>query len=325
MLAVPIIKEGSPAGVIYGTFTKDTIDSIIDSISISKTSSSIVVNSEGKILALSTNVNVDRDDASLDDVIPNGELPKDSSSKTLYFSSNGNGYISEMIPIGLHDWYFVTILPETIVTSQTDEITVYVGFVVAAVSVIFLIMFLQISNLLRKTDIITEKASMDSLTGILNKGAFRTRFCEEMDKGKSGLAMFIIDLDDFKSVNDNLGHVMGDRVLADTATKLAEIFGSRESVGRIGGDEFSALMRCGGDIEMVTSTARQICTEMNKVYSAHGDQVNVSVSVGISLYPASGRDFEELYRNADKALYKVKGSGKNMYALYSGEDQEYDE
>ena len=88
-----------------------------------------------------------------------------------------------------------------------------------------------------------KKASNDSLTHILNKEAFRTRFCEEMDLKSGGLALFIIDLDDFKGVNDNLGHVVGDKVLVDTANTLSDIFGSRENVGRIGGDEFSAFAK----------------------------------------------------------------------------------
>lgn len=321
VLAVPIIKEGAAAGVIYGTFTKDTIDSIIDSISISKSASSVVVNSEGKILAHSTTGEVDTSVQMLSDIIPDEKLPTDGKNKTVYYISHGDNHLAEMVPIGLHDWYFVTILPETIVTDLTDKITVYVGIVVAAVAVIFFIIILHISSLLKRTDIISEKASTDSLTNILNKGTFRTRFCEEMDKGKGGLAMFIIDLDDFKSVNDNLGHVMGDKVLVDTADTISDIFGGRENVGRIGGDEFSAFLHFGGDIDKITLCAERVCKEMNREYSAHGDTVSVSVSVGIAIYPASGRDYEELYRNADKALYKVKGSGKNMYALYSEEEQ----
>lgn len=324
VLAVPIMKEGSAAGVIYGTFTKDTLDSIIDSISFSESVSSFVVNSEGKILAHSTNGAIDSTDEDLDQVIPNEKLPANDKPKTVYYSDHGENHIAEMVPIGLHDWYFITVLPENTVTDLTDEITVYVGIVVVAVAFIFLIILIHISSLLRRTDMISEKASSDSLTKILNKESFRARFCEEMDTAKGGLAMFIVDLDDFKSVNDSLGHVMGDKVLVDTADTLSEVFGSRDNVGRIGGDEFSALLRFGGSMDKITVAAERVCKEMNRTYSARGASIDVSVSVGIAIYPAGGRDFEELYRNADKALYKVKGSGKNMYALYSGEEQEND-
>lgn len=324
VLAVPIIKDGAAVGVIYGTFTKSTIDSIVDSISTSKSSVGVVVNSEGKILAHSICEEIKDTDKTLSDIIPNETLPIDGKAKTVYYRAHGENHIAEMVPIGLHDWYFVMILPVSTVTNLTDDITVYVGFVVAAVAVIFIIVVVLITSLLRRTDLIFKEANNDSLTHILNKAAFRTRFCEEMDKKKSGLAMFIVDLDNFKAVNDTLGHVIGDKVLVETADLLSDVFGSRENVGRIGGDEFSALLRFGGDIDMITKTAERVCEKMNKEYSARGKTVNVSVSVGISVYPASGRDYEELYRNADSALYKVKGSGKNMYALYSGEEQDND-
>ena len=103
---------------------------------------------------------------------------------------------------------------------------------------------------------------------------------------KDGLALFIIDLDNFKSVNDNLGHVMGDKVLINTADTLSDIFGSREQGGRIGGDEFACFLRFGEDTELIKQKAGSICTSINKEYSAHGKAVNVSVSVGIALYPS---------------------------------------
>ena len=321
VLAVPIIKDGEAVGVIYGTFTKHTIDSIIDSIGVSENATSIVVNSEGKILAHSTNGEVNDSDEDLVYVIPNERLPSKEQTKSVYYVDHGEKHIAEMVSIGLHDWYFVMILPETAVTSLTDEIMMYVGFAVFAVAFIFVIVLVLITVLLRKNDIIYQKATNDSLTHILNKEAFRTKFCEEMDDKKSGIAMFIIDLDDFKAVNDNLGYVMGDKVLVDTADTLSEIFGSRENVGRIGGDEFSALLRFGGNFDMITQKAKCVCKELNKKYTSKGESVTISVSVGISVYPANGRDYEELYRNADTALYKVKGSGKNMYALYHGEEQ----
>lgn len=322
VLAVPIMKEGAAVGVIYGTFAKSTIDSVLDSISFSKEASSLVVNGEGKILAHSTNGETEDTDVNLRDVIPGKNKPSDQPFETVYFRAHGKDYIAQLVAVRLHDWYFVTILPESVVSDQTTRITLYVGFVVGAVAVVFLILMLHIARLLRNSDLIYEKASTDSLTGILNKGAYRTRFCEEIDKKKGSLAMFIIDLDDFKSVNDNLGHVMGDKVLVDTAEKLAEIFGGPESVGRIGGDEFSAFLRYGGDMDKLEAAAARICKELERDYTARGNTVKTSVSVGIAVFPASGRDYEELYRNADKALYKAKGGGKNMYALYSGEVQE---
>ena len=332
VLAVPIRKtdestgEETIAGVIYGTFTRDKIDDIIDSISISNDSLDIVVNADGKILAHSQDTGIPDSAKMLSDIIPNITVPQDGKANTVAFKNTDGRYIAEMIPIRLHDWYFVTILPETVVTDLTTLITIYVGFVVTVVGAVFVIILLHIRSILHRSDHFMEQASFDSLTRILNKGAFRNRFCNAMDKNPAGLAMFIIDLDNFKSVNDNLGHVMGDKVLAETADTLARIFGSRECVGRIGGDEFSAFLPCGTDIAKAAETAKTICSDIEHTYSAHGSSVRVTVSVGVAIYPANGSDYEQLYRSADKALYKVKGSGKNTYELYSeeAENDDYD-
>ena len=325
VLAVPIMKDGKAVGVIYGTFTKSTIDSIIDSISISKDSIDLVVTSEEKILAHSTNtpgITIDSSAQLLSDIIPEGNVPDDNKETTLYYSQDGKKYIAEMTPIGVHDWYFVSILPETVVTDQTTQITIYVSFAIAAVAVVFLIILLHIHSLLKNTDRFIDQASTDSLTGILNKGTFRTNVCEAMDRYKDGLALFIIDLDDFKSVNDNLGHVMGDKVLTDVAKKLSLIFGGTDKVGRIGGDEFSAFLPIKKEKEDIVEYAKVACSEIDNTYSAHGSSVHVSVSVGIAFYPGDGGDYEALYKNADLALYKCKSSGKNTYAVYSKEEIE---
>ena len=166
-----------------------------------------------------------------------------------------------------------------------------------------------------------EQASTDSLTGILNKGAFRRRVSEELAAEPKDLAFYIIDLDNFKAVNDNLGHAMGDKVLKDVADKLSEIFGSRETVGRIGGDEFAAFFKADGlTRQQVAERGAQLCKRMQETYTSYTAQVNVSVSIGISFCPDDGNDLETLYRNADSALYKVKENGKNMYALYKKEE-----
>lgn len=326
VLAVPINKNGKAEGVIYGTFTKDTIDSIIDSISISKDSTDLVVNSEEKILARSTNIpGFDSDMTMLTDAIPDISVPEGGKEETVYYKKDGNSYIAEMVPIGLHDWYFVTILPETVVTEQTTEIMIYATFALIAVSVVFIIILLHIHSLLKSTDRYIDQASTDSLTGILNKGTFRTGVCDAMDKNKNGLALFIIDLDDFKSVNDKLGHVMGDKVLTDVAKKLSLIFGGIDKVGRIGGDEFSAFVPMDKNEEAAVEYAKVACAEIENTYSAHGESVHVSVSVGIAFYPGDGSDYEQLYKNADSALYRCKKSGKNTYAVYSKEESNYEE
>ena len=118
---------------------------------------------------------------------------------------------------------------------------------------------------------------------------------------------------------------MGDKVRTDVADKLSLIFGGRDKVGRIGGDEFSAFMPIKKDKADAEEFAKVCCSEIENTYTARGSSVHVSVSVGIAFYPDGGNDYEELYKNADKALYRCKKGGKNTYAVYSKEESIYEE
>ena len=169
---------------------------------------------------------------------------------------------------------------------------------------------------------LAQKASLDSLTGLLNKGAFEdavTKLVETSSRNEV-FAFYIIDLDYFKTVNDTLGHSIGDQVLQDTAKKLLLIFNEQDIVGRIGGDEFAALLRLSLDVrkissKIIESKANSICEKLNRIFEDGDNKVNVSASVGVSIYPKQGRSYIELYKNADKVLYISKKNGKNQYTI----------
>ena len=174
-----------------------------------------------------------------------------------------------------------------------------------------------------------EKAETDPLTGIYNKGAFYEHVSEKLKAAGSEdlCAIYIIDLDNFKAVNDNLGHATGDQVLSDVAKKLCIVFSDQDCVGRIGGDEFAAFLKLSSNardvgMSIIEGKAKAICAQMQETYRAKRKEVDVSSSVGVAIYPAAGRDYNTLYKNADKALYKVKENGKNMYSIYSPEEHD---
>ena len=117
---------------------------------------------------------------------------------------------------------------------------------------------------------------------------------------------------------------MGDQVLSDVAKKLCVVFSDQDCVGRIGGDEFAAFLRLSSNardkgMTIIEGKAKAICTQMQETYYARKKSVAVSSSVGVAIYPTAGKDYETLYRNADKALYSVKENGKNNYSIYSSE------
>ena len=133
-------------------------------------------------------------------------------------------------------------------------------------------------------------------------------------------AMIILDIDDFKIVNDTLGHAAGDRVLQNMGRILKENFTDDDYLGRIGGDEFCVLVNARmseneGFREHIESKCESLCEALRNGLS--GDEgIEISASVGAAIFPESGKSFAELYSACDKALYFAKRSGKNRYSIF---------
>lgn len=163
---------------------------------------------------------------------------------------------------------------------------------------------------------IKEQAMMDSLTGLYNRKYFQEKVEKIWDAGHNG-AMFMLDLDNFKSINDRFGHIMGDHVLLLLAETLQEHSSEDDVIGRVGGDEFILFYTDVVEPAVLADRAGSIIRSMRKKLKEIGQEDVTSVSIGISLYPKHGNKFEKLYKNADHALYYVKENGKNAFHFYS--------
>ncbi len=171
----------------------------------------------------------------------------------------------------------------------------------------------------QNTELIKTKniAERDSLVDVYNKRAIETKIEESLDAINQG-AFFILDIDDFKTINDTKGHPFGDKVLIYLAKRIENTFRGDDLVGRIGGDEFVVFVKNAPSVEMIESKADELCKDINIPFSdKQGETVLVSISVGIAMYPQHGNSFKELYKNADTALYLSKKRGKNTYSLFS--------
>ena len=164
-----------------------------------------------------------------------------------------------------------------------------------------------------------DAASHDSLTGLLNRKAFDNA-CKQVigeARPKWKGAFFIIDLDDFKGVNDRYGHAVGDDVLRKVADCLQNSFRKHDFVVRMGGDEMAVFMTDITGPRAVIRKGRAICQEIGEIH-VDGLYSPLSVSVGMALYPDQAGDMEELYEKADMALYQAKSFGKNQAMLFDG-------
>ncbi len=163
------------------------------------------------------------------------------------------------------------------------------------------------------------KAERDLLTGLYNKGTTTKLICEQLTYNQRNAkgALLMIDIDNFKTINDSLGHTYGDAVLSELADKLKEVFRGDDIVGRIGGDEFIAFMKNAEDVKVIEAKAQKILKLFANTYKGIKDEHHsISGSVGIALFPKDGSSFESLYKNADIALYHSKSIGKNSYSFY---------
>ena len=169
------------------------------------------------------------------------------------------------------------------------------------------------------------RAERDLLTNLYNRTSIES-IVEQFLKtpeAEVGIHAFVyLDLDNFKQINDTLGHAVGDQVLLDVAHKLLKRFRSTDVMARLGGDEFAVFMKNFPNVEALSATIASFIPQMAATYTKEDGScpVSVSASVGIAITPKDGRSFQELYKKADIALYNVKNTTKNNFAFYTEEE-----
>ncbi len=160
------------------------------------------------------------------------------------------------------------------------------------------------------------QAETDPLTGAYNKLAFTTKLNALLEAGHHG-TLYMFDLDNFKGINDNMGHSAGDEVLKEVYAKIYALFRSHDFIGRIGGDEFVVFLAGTDDIAIIEDKAKRICNVINKTYKAENKvRIEISSSIGVAIAPKDGKTFETLFNAADLAMYASKNKGKNTYTIY---------
>ncbi len=162
------------------------------------------------------------------------------------------------------------------------------------------------------------RATLDPLTETANRHTFERTFATmlaQAERTRSGLALLFIDLDDFKSVNDSLGHLAGDVILREMAVRIGQRLRKTDLLARLGGDEFAVLLHNASDPELAGAVAQDIIDALSRPFEADGAQVTVGASVGGAVYPGGGSTTEALLRRADRAMYKAKQHGKNRYHI----------
>lgn len=190
----------------------------------------------------------------------------------------------------------------------------------------------KVTNYIAITDDVTEKkekeelihslAYYDSLTDLPNRVLFQQTFEKSIKIAKrrqKGCALLFFDLDNFKNVNDTLGHIVGDRLLKAVADRLKKLLSEEDRLCRLGGDEFTVILENRVTPVEIAHTAEQINKALALPFQIDHHELFIGASIGISIYPTDGGDYDTLVKAADTAMYHVKDTGKSSYQFFTEE------
>ncbi len=180
--------------------------------------------------------------------------------------------------------------------------------------------FRDITDAARAEQRIRYQAFHDSLTGLPNRNLLNECLSEALDRGQDNtrkLAVMFLDLDRFKTINDTLGHAIGDQLLQGVATRLKASLSEKDIIARWGGDEFTIILPEVSSVVAASKIAEEIIQTLKPVFSIENHHLHISTSIGIALSPQDGDDGETLIKHADSALYRAKEKGRNTYEVYT--------
>ncbi len=182
--------------------------------------------------------------------------------------------------------------------------------------------FHDITELKQGQEEIKYQAYHDALTGLPNRLLFHDRLTQSIGharRNNNKLAILFLDLDNFKKINDSLGHEVGDLMLKGVATRLIATLREEDTVSRFGGDEFTIILENLEDAEDTSLVAQKIIKTLSEPFLYQGSKLFITTSIGITLFPEDGDSVEKLMKNADMAMYRAKEHGKNTYQFFTHE------
>ena len=234
-------------------------------------------------------------------------------------------------PILLGDFYFMIGVENSYVVAEGHEYYaeatgMLFAMVIAIGAFFFLVIVINLITKIvdrkQKTEL-QQKADTDLLTGLTNKAATIRLIKEYMAQNPNGIGvLFVIDIDNFKKINDTMGHAFGDEVLKELGHQLRSMFRAMDVVGRFGGDEFMVFMSDVKDPAAIKRNGDRLRDFFRSFKAGEYVKYSVTASIGAAVFSENGKDFESLFKTADKAVYVVKKRGKNNVAFYDDVKEE---
>lgn len=171
----------------------------------------------------------------------------------------------------------------------------------------------------RSEERLTYLAQYDHLTGLVNRSLFRDRLDQAMARSKrlqQPMGLMLLDLDRFKSVNDSLGHDVGDELLKAVSDRLKSCVREVDTVARMGGDEFTIILEGVASEQSIVVVAKRITESISTVFELQGHTISIGISIGITVFPQDDHSIDELLRHADSAMYMAKQRGGSGFAFH---------
>lgn len=339
VLAEPISKGQVVLGALLFYYPISQFDSLIDNNAFDGKAIHLLIDKNGVIAGATNNADTNyKVGQNIFTIIGESDFSKGSVDKmkdavartecgvSCYQNSKEHKYIS-YAPVGIGNWYTMSVVNyKFIKTSETRESNftedILTKLVVCLILYVFSIITMGIIGRQRyasENKKLQTKAETDALTQLLNKATTENEIRDYISGPgmNSKSILIILDIDNFKKINDTKGHAFGDEVLRNLGLKLKGVFRVSDILGRTGGDEFVIFLKDLKDNETIKREAGRVEEFFHDFKTGEYVKYSVTASIGVSIYPYDATSFEGLYQLADKALYKAKRRGKNQIAFYN--------
>jgi diguanylate cyclase (GGDEF)-like protein len=249
-------------------------------------------------------------------------------SGTFKATMNGEKRTLVYVPLGIENWYVIAGVDENYVTKMEnltwEPSKNIISKLVAVLFVFFgLVLAVDLINKIRFAEEnrnLENIAETDMLTDLNNKMSTETKIARYMmTSPEKGAVLFVLDIDNFKKINDTMGHAFGDEVLRALGHDIRSVFRVSDVLGRTGGDEFTIFLKNIEGDENIYKESRKMLQFFRDFKVGDYVKYSATASIGVAVYPRDGADFESLYKVADQALYKAKKRGKNQLAFFNEE------
>lgn len=225
--------------------------------------------------------------------------------------------------VAIDDYYYNARLNELNAVAKSFEIQFICSLVFMLIGCAIIMILMRIHTR-ESSKALEDKAETDLLTGLCNKLATEAKIAEYIRENPDGQGvLLLIDVDNFKKINDTQGHIFGDEVLRTLGMRLRSLYRASDIVGRIGGDEFIIFLKDVKDMSIVIRESRKLESFFKNFEVGEYVKYAVTASLGAAIFSMDGDNFEELYKNADQALYDAKHKGKKQLMFYKQSEKDF--